>query len=204
MKKCYKCQEEKDEISFSVDKNKKSGLASNCKNCRAKSYEARKGVEKLERDNYRKTEQSKQWTKDYNERTKEKRLAKMREYNAKNKEKIKELQRKWNEENKNKPLIKISRNLRRRLNHVLNGNLKADKTFTLLGCTAEELKIYLESLFLPGMTWENYGPFGWHIDHILPCASFDLTSEDEQRKCFHYSNLQPLWWQENIKKGCKV
>lgn len=53
------------------------------------------------------------------------------------------------------------------------------------------------------MSWENRGNFGWHVDHIKPCASFDLTKPEEQAKCFHYTNLQPLWARENIAKGDK-
>ena len=51
------------------------------------------------------------------------------------------------------------------------------------------------------MTWENHGQYGWHVDHIKPCALFDLTKIEEQKKCFHYTNLQPLWWRDNIKKS---
>jgi len=51
------------------------------------------------------------------------------------------------------------------------------------------------------MSWDNYGYRGWHIDHIRPCASFDLTDPEQQRECFHYTNLQPLWWQDNLRKG---
>jgi len=60
---------------------------------------------------------------------------------------------------------------------------------------------HLESLFLPGMSWENRHL--WHIDHVLPCAAFDLTNPKEQRRCFHYTNLQPLWALDNIKKRAK-
>jgi hypothetical protein len=71
----------------------------------------------------------------------------------------------------------------------------------LIGCTKDELRTYLEGLFLEGMTWENYGKRGgWQIDHIKPCASFDLTNQDQQKECFHYSNLQPLWADDNLKK----
>lgn len=69
----------------------------------------------------------------------------------------------------------------------------------LIGCELSTLKEHLESQFKPGMSWENYGD--WHVDHIRPCSSFDLTKNEEQQKCFHYSNLQPLWAHENLKKS---
>lgn len=72
----------------------------------------------------------------------------------------------------------------------------------MIGCSIEELKQYLEKQFKEGMTWDNYGE--WHIDHIIPCAAFDLTKEEEQLKCFNYTNLQPLWAEENEKKGDKI
>jgi hypothetical protein len=68
---------------------------------------------------------------------------------------------------------------------------KSASTMKLVGCDILFLKGYLEAQFEPNMSWDNYGE--WHIDHILPCASFDLTSPEQQQKCFHYTNLQPLW-----------
>lgn len=76
-------------------------------------------------------------------------------------------------------------------------------TLELLGCSTDAAKMHIESQFSEGMAWENHGLHGWHIDHIKPCASFDLTLDSEQRKCFHYSNLQPLWAKDNIKKSDK-
>jgi hypothetical protein len=76
-------------------------------------------------------------------------------------------------------------------------------TLELLGCTIQELKIHLESQFEEGMSWENYSKAGWHVDHIRPCASFDLTDPTQQKQCFHYSNLQPLWAKDNLSKGSK-
>lgn len=70
----------------------------------------------------------------------------------------------------------------------------------LVGCTMDELKAHLESKFLPGMSWDS----DFHIDHIVPCSTFDLRDETQQRECFHYSNLQPLWPLENIKKGSRL
>jgi len=82
--------------------------------------------------------------------------------------------------------------LRARFYSVVKLNNKQSSVLKLVGCTIEELRSYLEKQFLPEMTWENYGTI-WEIDHILPCASFDLTKEEEQKKCFHYTNLQPLF-----------
>lgn len=78
---------------------------------------------------------------------------------------------------------------------------KAASTKELLGCSREHLLAWLQFWMKPGMTWENYGE--WHIDHKKPCASFDLTKPDEQRKCFHYTNLEPLWAADNFSKGAK-
>ena len=69
---------------------------------------------------------------------------------------------------------------------------------------AIQLKQYLENQFKPGMTWQNHTVTGWHIDHIMPCSIFDLSKPEKQKACFHYTNLQPLWYYENIRKSNKV
>ncbi len=105
------------------------------------------------------------------------------------------------------PNYRIAQNLRGRLRVALiqqGVKNKSAKTFHLIGCSPSFLKEYLESLWLDGMTWENYGPQGWHIDHIKPCCSFNLELAEEQEKCFHYTNLQPLWADDNISKGGKI
>lgn len=76
------------------------------------------------------------------------------------------------------------------------------KAEILLGCSINHCRSYLESKFSSGMGWHNMGK--WHIDHIIPCASFNLTDAKHQRICFHFTNLQPLWAQDNIKKGARV
>jgi len=80
---------------------------------------------------------------------------------------------------------------------------KSAKTELLLGCTVEDFMGYIESKWMPGMSWENWGARrnSWHLDHIRPCASFDLSLAEEQRECFHFTNYQPLWARENIRKG---
>ena len=105
---------------------------------------------------------------------------------------------------KTNPTYKIANAVRRRLGEYLNlkGLTKTNKTFTIVGCTPAELKIHLEKQFKPGMTWWNHTPKGWHIDHITPLASAKTIEETE--KLAHYTNLQPMWAIENIKKGNKI
>ncbi len=80
---------------------------------------------------------------------------------------------------------------------------KQDASIDLLGCNWSDLKRHLEMGFVEGMTWENHGLRGWHIDHIRPCASFDLSDLSQQKECFHFTNLQPLWARDNLAKGQK-
>lgn len=96
---------------------------------------------------------------------------------------------------------KLIHTIRVRIKDVLRGHSKSDSTINMLGCTINELWKHLESTFKPGMTKENHGL--WHVDHIIPCSSFDLSKPEEQAKCFHYSNLQALWAHENLSKGDK-
>jgi hypothetical protein len=84
------------------------------------------------------------------------------------------------------------------------GTIKRSKTLNLLGCSLKEFVSHIEAQFKPGMSWANYGKNGWWIDHIKPCAKFDLSDPVQQFQCFHYSNLQPLWWRDNIVKSDKI
>lgn len=96
--------------------------------------------------------------------------------------------------------------LRKRLWTVLNGAKKSEGTEQLLGCSLDDFRIYLESRWQVGMHWGNYGnkQGQWSIDHIIPCAIFDLSKAEHQRRCFHFSNMQPLWHVENLSKHKKV
>ena len=114
----------------------------------------------------------------------------------------KKLTQKYLNRRRTDPNFKILTILRGRIKDVLKGHSKSDSTINILGCTIEELWIYLESKFTEGMTRQNHGK--WHVDHIIPCASFDLTKPEQQVKCFHYTNLQPLWALDNLKKGKSV
>lgn len=98
------------------------------------------------------------------------------------------------------PQFKMASKLRTLLHVKLKNTKKVNHTFELVGCSVSEFKSYIESLFLPGMTWENNNRTGWHLDHKIPCAKFDLTKKENQYKCFHYTNFQPLWAVDNISK----
>lgn len=100
---------------------------------------------------------------------------------------------------KNDLQYKISKNLRTRLYLAIRQNWKTGSAVKDLGCTIPELKIHLEKNFKEGMSWENIGV--WHIDHKIPLASFDLTKRSQLLKAVHFSNLQPLWWRDNLLKS---
>ena len=139
----------------------------------------------------------------------DKRHANLEEYNKKKREdwiahnekrtasRRKNLQKRRDED----PSYRVRMNMHVRLNQMVTR--KVGKTMELAGCSLEDLMKHLESKFAEGMTWENYGIKGWHVDHIRPCASFDLEDPEEQKKCFHWSNLQPLWAVDNLKKSDK-
>ena len=97
--------------------------------------------------------------------------------------------------------FKLTSLLRSRLYIAIKNNQKTGSSVHDLGCTIEDFKIYLESLFLPGMTWENWTKSGWHIDHIKPLSRFNLSDREELLKACHYSNLQPLWAKDNLRKS---
>ena len=145
----------------------------------------------------------------------------MRKWREKNPEKLREYQAEYRKKNRDRinnlynerysvryrkdPNFKIAKNLRNRMNKVLNGINKSASTLELLGVgSVSEFRDYIESLFQEGMTWGNHGSFGWHIDHRKPISSFDLTKVEEQKSAFHYTNLGPLWWKENLIKGKKI
>lgn len=96
--------------------------------------------------------------------------------------------------------FKLRRRVRRMVRRAAKGEMKKC-SLQLLGCSIVEFREHLEGMFRDGMNWENYGFKGWHIDHIRPVSSFDLTDETQVKAVCHYTNLQPLWWQENLRKG---
>ena len=102
------------------------------------------------------------------------------------------------------PEFKMISNIRASVSRILKNNTKRGHTIELLGCSAEYLRHYLENQFTGDMNWDNYGPYGWHIDHIIPLSYFDMSDPEQQRRAWHYTNLQPLWAADNIRKSNKI
>jgi len=194
---CSKCKKDLKTNQFIKDNNRKDRLYPYCKNC-LKKYYLKNKKEILNRN--------KKWRLTN--------LLKIKKYLLKNQDKIKKQKQMWHRLNrqktnkirkiklKNNINYKISEYLRSRIWHSLRGNPKLETTLRLIGCSIEKLKNHLEKQFTKGMSWLNYGK--WHIDHIIPCISFDLSKLSEQKKCFHYTNLQPLWAKENLSKNDKI
>ena len=99
---------------------------------------------------------------------------------------------------------KLSCSIRSRLKKVLTGKTKSGSAIRDLGCSLQEFKKYIESKFQTGMTWNNYGFYGWHLDHITPLAAFNLEDRNQFLVAFHYTNYQPLWARENNLKRDKI
>lgn len=141
---------------------------------------------------------------DNEQRYRDRKREKIRQANAvwvkENKDQFKATQKKY----RNKPEVRMAVNLRRRLLKALwNKTDKCGSVISDLGMPMSEFKLYMEKKFQSGMTWENYGK-AWHIDHIKPISSFDLSDRPQFLKACHFTNLQPLWAKDNIRKGNKI
>ena len=225
--RCIACCEMLPRTAFSKDKREKNGIRARCKKCLSiadknymnspkgretraiyrrspKGKELRALCEKTENGRERRARQQK-WPKVREIKARHAKTEKGKETASRyfKSEKGKETVARHNKQEK----VRIARRLRSRLRCALkravDGVLpqKSNKTLVLLGCSIEYFKKHIEQQFKPGMTWERFGEF--HIDHIKPCAAFDLRDPEQQQMCFHYSNMQPLWPIENLKKGAK-
>jgi hypothetical protein len=104
---------------------------------------------------------------------------------------------------KRDPVQMLKQRIRDRISKAMtryaSGHVKTGSNLKYLGCSAPQLAQYIERMFKRGMAWSNYGD--WHLDHVVPLASFELTTERNRIKAFHYTNLQPLWAADNILKS---
>lgn len=209
MKICSKCKESLPLESFSKKSQNKDGLNSICRCCikvlSRKYYEnnntklkEKSRDSRLKNPEYNKEYYSKNlnYFKNYNDNTTEKRKI----WQQNNYDRITENRRKrWEKY----PELKLKARLRSYYWFHLKKSKtsKTNSSIKMLGCSIQEFKEKLESMFEPGMTWDNYGE--WHLDHIRPCASFDLSDPVQLAECFHFSNFQPLWAKDNLQKGSK-
>ena len=188
-KRCTKCSEIKEFKDFVPQKAGFMGFKAQCKSCDSqydKNYQSQTNL-RSERD---KTPESIQYRKDYI---------------SKNKDWWRKYEREYRYSRRQEDMFfKIKGNISSRLSDLIQNRGLGQRTVELLGCDKDTFLNHLESQFTEGMTWENYGLKGWHVDHIIPISSYDLTNEDEVKKACHYSNLQPLWWQDNLEKGNKI
>jgi len=175
MKKCNTCEIEKPVTEFCKNNKGKGGLSQKCKTC------------------------SNEYRKQHYAANRESILFKKREYGANNRQKINEYKRQRKQKD---PLFKMKHNLRSRTYYAFKnkGYSKKTKTKEMLGVDWEIVKKHIERQFKEGMCWENYGY--WHIDHIIPLASAE--TEERIKQLCHYSNLQPLWADENLSKADKI
>jgi hypothetical protein len=181
-KDCKRCNEVLPLTDFYLVPSGKNGLHSWCKQCENATVRgiAADPLRKIKRKEYDK------------------------KYRVKNKESRRTQGRKYERERRaSDPNYKLLCNLRNRMNAALNGRTKRGHTGELTGCSIEFLWQHLSSMFVLGMTRENYGKL-WHVDHIVPISSFNKSELGWQEKCFHYTNLQPLWKEDNLAKGRKT
>lgn len=213
-KVCTKCNKIKSLSEFNKNKLGKDKRHSQCKSCLSiyckKYYHKNKDRIKNNTKKYQEINKIKLNKKAqiYRENNKKKFKEYIKIYRIKNKCIIKKQVLKYTQKRKkNDKGFHILLNQRTRLHHALKGLTKSNRTIILLGCEIDYLLYHLQKQFKKNMSWDNYG-YGkgkWVIDHIQPCCSFDLSKESEQRKCFHYTNLQPLWWEKNkIKRSQDV
>ena len=219
MKTCKKCHRELAESEFSNRKGNKDGLHIYCKECVHKQHEKydtnHKNERKISKQLYYQSNREKILNQIKESRPLGSRNEYLKQYYIKNKLKMdhhsheyckthRKQINKWCREYYKDPSKRIARNMYNRVRIAIFTQLalKSQKTTNLCGCTWEELVAHIEKQFKPGMSWENYGRYEnkWSIDHIIPCDKFDLTKSEEQAKCFHYTNLQPLWANENSSK----
>jgi len=185
-------------------KYKKSDKGKHAVSTADKKYrQSDKGKERIKK--YTQTDKFKEYAKQY-KKTDQGKAANKRVYEKRqSKGLINEYAKKYQKEKrKTDPIFKLTADVRHRLIIFLKNSKmrKTNSTFKMVGCTPEFLKEYLEKKFKPGMTWQNHTRTGWHIDHKIPLGSAK-TSEDVE-KLMHYTNLQPLWSKENIRKGNKI
>lgn len=191
-KSCSKCKKWKPLTSYNNLKSSWDNLRTDCKDCLHEYRTERK-------------DDMTEYNKEYWIKTKDAQTEKHKIWKEANRDHVNEyarnFKRKWEKKQREtNPRFKIVKNLRCRLYSAIKFGygVKSESTLDLLSCTLDFFQGYIAAKFQDDMTWENYGK--WHIDHIIPCNSWDLSKPEEVKMCFHYLNLQPMWGSENSAK----
>lgn len=207
---CRKCSAWVDLSLFHKNKQNTDGLEQTCSLCKKRYVEENKEKIRERRKAYywENPERHRQYTAEWVKKNQERIKTYKQKWYQENKSRLRDINRKWNQKNEMKKYyldisFRLKKILRTELRSAVKRDWKKGKTLDLLGCSISFLKSHLESMFDKYMSWDNYGTY-WHIDHIVPIASFDLSDPEQQKLCFHYSNLQPLEATENMRKGAKI
>lgn len=215
-KECFRCKLWKSLDKFNKNPKVWDNLDRRCRDCVKAYREEHKQTINTRQKKYKETHKAER--KVWLEKNKEKQAAYNKEYQAKyrkeNAERLKEQQATYFQTNKQKInerirkrraeniQLRLANNLRARIPVALKGIAKSAHTIDLIGCSVDALRDHLSAKFDDKMSWDNYGE--WHVDHIIPCAAFNLSDPIEQRICFHYTNLQPMWAKDNIAKSDNI
>jgi hypothetical protein len=209
IKLCKKCNIIKSLDNFSKGAKNKDRLNPWCKECHSEykkiNYPNKIEYHKQKSQNWR--ENNTEYDKERNKKWLQENISRRQEYkktyHINNKEKINSYRREKRLKDMLNPEFRLKETLRKKYYKATKQKNTTLSSYKILGCTIEEFKYHLESKFQDGMSWDNYGYNGWHIDHIRPISSFNLFIQSDVEKCFHYTNLQPLWAIDNLKKGSK-
>lgn len=195
LKKCSSCKKIIDLSCFHNYKNGVKGKHHSCKSCRKKNEPSRKEYLKI----WRKNNKELKYRIDKEYRIKNKHKITLYKKSDKYKEIKSKSDKKYYQKCMENPSVKMAMRIRSMISSY--SKFKKNKTFEILGYNSSDLVLHLESRFKDGMSWDNYGRGGWHIDHIKPLASFDINEENWIQEAFSLDNLQPLFESENCSKG---
>jgi hypothetical protein len=208
-KVCSICNEEKKITEFGKELGTYDGYKFRCKKCftQYSTYRRNADLEKAREKELEYYHQNKEKINKIRQERYPLRAEHVKQYNKiyckNNREKINAYNRKYRkrflEQN---PYFKLAINMRQRIRMAVLQKRECKSTKEYLGCSVEFLRNWFEHQFTKEMSWENYGSY-WHIDHVEPCASFDLSKEENIHKCFCWKNTQPLSKEENLKKRDK-
>lgn len=227
-KVCSICNIEKSINEFHIRKESVDGRRKSCKECTQKRIKDWKNAnnyyennkEQLTKNYYKWVDKNPQGRKDsankyyhnnkeicakrykkFYESNKEKRSKYAKEHREKNIERYREVQNEWRNNFGKTPFRKLRKNVSSRVLRVLKDRKMSKSCMELIGCSLDKLIRHIESKFTEGMTWDNMGRGGWHIDHKKPISWFNILNKEELLEAMNYKNLQPLWESENCKKG---